>query len=111
MQGDHLDSPSQALIRVFQSETGEIRNAPEPLQARATLWLLAALFVSLICVACVFKVDRMVTSQIGQVVTTEPTTVLQAFDPSIIKTLAVKEGERVQKGQNSRNTGSDFYGS
>ncbi len=47
MQGDHLDPPSQALIRVFQSETGEIRNAPEPLQARATLWLLAALFVSL----------------------------------------------------------------
>jgi hemolysin D len=99
MQGDHLDSPSQALIRVFQSETGEIRNAPEPLQARATLWLLAALLVSMICVACVLKVDRMVTSQIGQVVTTEPTTVLQAFDPSIIKTLDVKEGERVQKGQ------------
>jgi hemolysin D len=99
MQGDPLDSPSQALIRVFQSETGEIRNAPEPLRARATLWLLAALLVSLICVACVFKVDRMVTADIGQVVTTEPTTVLQAFDPSIIKTLNVKEGERVQKGQ------------
>ncbi len=99
MQGDHLDSPSQALIRVFQSETGEIRNAPEPLQARATLWLLAGLLVSLICVACVFKIDRMVTSEIGQVVTTEPTTVVQALDPSIIKTLDVKEGDRVRKDQ------------
>ncbi len=97
--GDHLDSPSQALIRVFQSETGEIRSAPEPLQARATLWLLAGLLVSLICVASVFKIDRMVTSEIGQVVTTEPTTVVQALDPSIIKTLDVKEGDRVRKDQ------------
>ncbi len=99
MPGDHLDSPSHALIRVFQSETGEIRNAPEPLRARATLWLLGALLLSLIVVASVFRIDRMVTSQFGQIVTTEPTTVLQALDPSIIKTLDVKEGDRVHKGQ------------
>jgi len=99
MAGDQIDRASDALIAIFQSETGEIRNAPEPLQARATLWVLAALLVSLVVVASVFKIDRMVTSQFGQVVTTEPTVVLQALDPSIIKTLDVKEGDRVKKGQ------------
>jgi HlyD family secretion protein len=99
MQVDQLDSPSDALIRVFQSETGEIRSAPEPLRARITLWVLAAMLLSLGCVASVFRIDRTVTSQFGQVVTTQPTTVLQALDPSIIKTLDVKEGDRVKKGQ------------
>jgi HlyD family secretion protein len=100
MQDDgHIGTPSDALIRVFESEAGEIRSAPEPLRARATLWLLAGLLVSLVGVASVFKVDRMVTSELGTVVTTDPTIVLQALDPSIIKTLDVKEGDRVKKGQ------------
>jgi len=92
-------SPSEALIRVFQSETGEIRSAPEPIRARATMWVLAAFLLSLLVVASVFDIDRTVESQFGQVVTTEPTVVLQALDPSIIKTLDVGEGDRVKKGQ------------
>jgi hemolysin D len=43
--------------------------------------------------------DRVVTSSAGQIVTTEPTIVLQALDPSIIKTLDVQEGELVKSGQ------------
>ena len=45
------------------------------------------------------RVDRVVTSSAGQIVTTEPTIVLQALDPSIIKTIDVQEGERVKRGQ------------
>jgi hemolysin D len=99
MPSDRTDSASDALIRVFQSETGEIRSEPEPLRARATLWTLAAFLVSLVCIASFFDIDRTVTSQFGQIVTTAPTVVLQALDASIIKTLDVKEGDRVKKGQ------------
>jgi HlyD family secretion protein len=88
-----------ALIRVFQSETAEIREDPEPAQLRLTLPALAGFFVALLAVTAVMPMDRVVTSSAGQIVTSEPTIVLQALDPSIIKTLDVREGELVKSGQ------------
>ena len=88
-----------ALIRVFQSETGEVREDPEPAQLRLTLHALAGLLVALLAVSLFMQMDRVVTSSAGQIVTTEPTIVLQALDASIIKSLDVQEGERVKGGQ------------
>jgi HlyD family secretion protein len=88
-----------ALIRVFQSETAEIREGPEPAQLRLTLHALLGLVVALLAVAVLMRLDRVVTSSAGQVVTTDPTIVLQALDASIIKSLDVQEGERVERGQ------------
>lgn len=88
-----------ALIRVFRSETGEIREDAEPAQLRLTLYALAGLFAALLMVAFFMQIGRVVTSSAGQIVTTEPTIVLQALDPSIIKTLDVQEGQRVNPGQ------------
>jgi HlyD family secretion protein len=83
------------LIRQFQSETAEIRAAPEPIQARLMLFVLAALLLSLVAISAVFPIDRVVTSQFGQVITTRPALVLQALDASIIKSIDVEEGQRV----------------
>jgi hemolysin D len=88
-----------ALIRVFQSETAEIREGPEPVQLRLTLHTLLGLLVALLAVAVLMRLDRVVTSSAGQIVTTDPTIVLQALDASIIKSLDVQEGERVERGQ------------
>ena len=90
---------SDALIRVFQSEVGEVREDPEPAQLRITLHVLAGLFVALLAVSVFMRMNRVVTSVSGQIVTTEPTIVLQALDPSIIKSLNTQEGERVKGGQ------------
>jgi hemolysin D len=87
------------LIRIFQSETAEIREGREPAQLRLTLYAVAALFVSLLAVSVVMPMNRVVTSVFGEIVTTEPTIVLQALDESIIKTLDVEEGEFVRGGQ------------
>ncbi len=95
----HREVTPDRLIRLFQSETAEISEGPEPAQLRLTLYLLAAFFVSLIGVAALMRMDRVVTSTLGVVVTTEPTIVLQALDPSIIKSISVQEGERVKRGQ------------
>ena len=92
-------TPPDALVRTFQSETGEIREDPEPVQLRLTLHALAGLFVALLAVTAFMQMNRVVTSNGGQIVTTEPTIVLQALDPSIIKSLDVQEGERVTGGQ------------
>ncbi len=86
-------------VRIFQSETAELLEGPEPIQAHLTLIILAGVFVSLILIAAFMRVDRVVTSTSGKIVTIEPTMVLGALDQSIIKTIDVQEGQKVQKGQ------------
>jgi hemolysin D len=93
------EPPPDVLIRVFQSEVGEVRDDPEPAQLRITLHVLAGLFIALLAVGFFMRMNRVVTSVSGQIVTTEPTIVLQALDPSIIKSLTTQEGERVKGGQ------------
>ncbi len=90
---------TDALIRIFQSETAEIREDPEPARLRLTLHAVAGLFAALLAVSVVMPMNRVVTSVAGQIITTEPTIVLQALDPSIIKTLDVQEGELVKGGR------------
>jgi hemolysin D len=97
--GPRREPPPDALIRIFQSETAEIREDPEPAQLRLTLYALAALLAALLAVTLLMRMNRVVTSSAGLIVTTEPTIVLQALDPSIIKTLEVQEGELVRTGQ------------
>ncbi|MTK11806.1 MAG: HlyD family type I secretion periplasmic adaptor subunit [Clostridiaceae bacterium] len=89
----------QMVIRSFQSEAAEIEDAPLPAHVRKTLHVAAAMMVILLVVACVFRMDRVVTSSFGQIVTAEPTIVIQPIDSSIIKRIAVREGERVSRGQ------------
>lgn len=93
------EQPPDRLIRLFQSETAEIREGPEPIQLRLTLYVLAAFFASMIAIAALMQMDRVVTSTLGVVVTTEPTIVLQALDPAIIKSIGVQEGDRVTAGR------------
>jgi hemolysin D len=92
------DAPASKVIRLFQSETAEIVDAPEPTGLRSTIFILAALVVTVFVLSVVTRIDRVVTSISGEVVTTQPTIVLQALDPSIIKTLNVREGQQVKAG-------------
>jgi hemolysin D len=93
------NAPPDTLVRLFQSETAEIMEAPEPFGVRATLYVVAAFFIALVVVALVTRLDRVVTSTSGRIVTTDPTVVLQALDPSLIKTIDVHEGQHVAAGQ------------
>jgi len=70
-----------------------------PRSARLTVPLLAAFALAMMLVLTVARVDRVVSSGSGKMVTKEPSTVLQALDTSIIKSLDVKEGQRVETGQ------------
>jgi hemolysin D len=93
------EASSDRLIRAFQSETAEISEGPEPVQLRVTLYVLALFFGSLVAIAAVMQMDRVVSSTLGVIVTTEPTIVLQALDPSIVKSIDVQEGDRVSAGR------------
>ena len=97
--GTRRNSSPDALIRIFQSESAEVEEDPEPAQTRLTLYTLAGLFIALVAVTVFMQMNRVVTSNAGLIVTTEPTIVLQALDPSIIKSLEAQDGERVKRGQ------------
>ena len=85
-------------VRIFQSETAEILSGPEPVQARITLFVLLGMFLTLALITLTMRIDRVVTSSAGQLVTVEPTIVLGALDQSIIKSLNVHEGQIVKQG-------------
>jgi HlyD family secretion protein len=87
------------IIRQFQSETDAIREAPEPRWARVTVLTLAALMLSMIIIMCLTRLDRVVTSIGGKIVAAQPINVFQALDPSIIRSLDVREGDEVRQGQ------------
>src|SRR5688500_18801282 len=90
---------SLATVRQFQSETDAIREAAEPLVARATLFVLLAFVISIGAILCLTRVDRVITSANGSIVPVGHVNVLQALDPSIIKTIDGREGEQVKPGQ------------
>jgi hemolysin D len=92
------DSPPDKIVRLFQSETAEIVEAPEPAGTRITFHVLALFFVTLLVLSLVTRLDRTVTSSSGAIVTTQPTAVVQALDASIIKSIKVRDGERVKAG-------------
>jgi hemolysin D len=92
-----LAAPGRA-VRIFQSETAEILEGPDPIQAHITLIVLAGMFFSLILITACMRVDRVVSSSSGQIVTVDPTMVLGALDQSIIKSIDVQEGQTVSKG-------------
>ncbi|MGU3661022.1 HlyD family type I secretion periplasmic adaptor subunit [Methylobacterium fujisawaense] len=83
----------------FESETGEIRQAPEPIGLRVTTLVLAAFLTVGVGLSAVARVDRVVTSERGRIIPSQGPILFQALDASIIKSLEAREGEQVHKGQ------------
>jgi hemolysin D len=98
------DPAPAGLIRKFQSETSEIIDGPQPIQARVMLHVVAGLFVILLTISMFWRIDRVVSSSasstaFGWIVTVDPTIVVQPLDPSIVKTLDIHQGDIVHAGQ------------
>ena len=103
-----LKSSTAIAIRQFQSETDLICSTPQPRSVSLAVWLLVGLLVSVVVVTLTVSVDKIVSSTAGKIVSVQQLTVLQALDPSIIKSLDVKEGESVLKGQQLATLDSTF---
>jgi hemolysin D len=97
-QKPQSDAAPDTIVRQFQSETAEILDAPEPAGVRATTYVAAALIVALVILAAITRLDRVIQSTAGEIVTTTPTEVLQSLDPALIKTINVRAGDRVKAG-------------
>lgn len=98
---------ANSVVRQFQSESEAIREAPEPRYARITVWVLAGFILSCVAVMSLTRMDRVVSAS-GKIVPTRLLNVYQALDPSIIRTIDVREGQEVEKGQKLASLDATF---
>ena len=97
-ESDHR-AVSLAVVREYQSEVAARREQPYPRAAGMTIHvMLGALLVGILFMY-VSHIDRVVSSSTGALETDQPPVVYQALDPSVIRSLDVKQGQRVGKGQ------------
>jgi hemolysin D len=88
-----------AAVRQFQSEINAIRHAEEPSSVRATVFVLGAALLACAVILSIARVDRVISSTGGKIISVETPLVFQALDPSIVKSIDVREGEIVEEGQ------------
>jgi hemolysin D len=93
------DASAVEIIRQFQSETDAIREESSPRWARVTVLTLGAFLLSVVAIMCLTRLDRTITSDSGKIVSFQAVSVFQALDPSIIKSIDVREGDEVEDGQ------------
>ena len=94
-----MASEAPAAVRQFQSEIDAIRHADEPLSVRATVLVFAAAVLVGVVILILARVDRVVSSTAGKIVSVDAPLVLQALDPSIVKSIDVRDGEVVERGR------------
>jgi HlyD family secretion protein len=82
----------------FQPDAIELEGRQPPIAARAMLYTLLALIVAALVWATVSKVDIIVTAQ-GKLVTDAQTVVIQPLETSVIRTIDVRVGQFVKKGE------------
>lgn len=89
--------PAGPVLLEFESPTAALIAQPVPARSRFTTWVLASLFLVILVLAGTVPIDRVVSSQ-GRVVATSSNIVVQPLETSIVRAIAVKEGQLVHAG-------------
>ncbi|WP_323014544.1 HlyD family type I secretion periplasmic adaptor subunit [Devosia sp.] len=85
-------------VTEFQADAIALEERKLPVSARLTLYLVAAALGCGVYWASVSRIDEIVVAP-GRLATTDPMLVMQPFETSIIRSIAVQAGDMVQKGQ------------
>src|SRR5512140_164605 len=95
-----LPSPGRALSRrnetatlpailEFQSPTAAVISTSVPRSARGVVWMVSALFASIVVTMGLIPIDRVVTAQ-GKVVSEAATLVVQPLETAIVRAINVR---------------------
>ena len=93
-------SPSPALLQQlleFHSPTTALATVPLQRAARGTTWLVCTLVAACAAAASLIPVDKVVTAQ-GRIVAKSPTLMVQPLETAIIRSIDVREGQMVRRG-------------
>jgi HlyD family secretion protein len=82
----------------FLNPIDAICNEPPPKLMWSTHYILVALFLCILLVASVARIDTVVVGS-GSLITEQPPTILQPYERSIMRELRVHPGDLVKKGQ------------
>ena len=94
-----IDDALPLAVLEFQSPTAAVIATPLPKIAQSTSYILTALVLSLLFIASVFKVDKLVAAT-GELNSVTPDISVQAFNAgSIVRDIKVQPGDFVTKGQ------------
>ena len=96
-RSDDDKDPTLPAILEFQWPSTAIVNAPIPRSAQGMIWIIASMVVVFIVVGGFIPVDRVVTAR-GMVVSQTPTILVQPLDTAIVRSIDVREGQRVRAG-------------
>lgn len=88
---------SAQTVAEFQSDAAEIETRPPPRLARVTLYAMLALIAAALTWATFSRIDTIVAAP-GKLITTSPNIVVQPLETSVIRTMHVRVGDRVAKG-------------
>ncbi len=94
----HRDSRVQETQREFLPAALEVQESPPSPLGRILLWLILLLFVLGIVWSALGTVDIVVTAS-GRIVPSGQVKIVQAIESGSVKTLHVKDGQRVALGQ------------
>jgi hemolysin D len=86
------------VIGAFESDTAAVFLRTAPANESIILYMLAAMVVLAVVLMAIVKLDRVVTSTAGLIVTTAGSFYVSPFDPSIVRQVNVKAGQVVKKG-------------
>ncbi len=90
-------NPTDRTIASFKSEADALSHESEPRLSRLTLYILAGCVTLGAFLASQVHIDRIVTAT-GQLITREPTIIVQTLNRAIISSINVREGDRVKAG-------------
>ena len=86
------------LLLDFHSPTAALAVAPTLRLARPVTWIVATLVGACFAAAALIPIDKVVTAQ-GRVIAMQATSVVQPLETAIVRSIDVREGDRVTKGQ------------
>ena len=90
-------APLNALLE-FQSPTLALAHATIRAGARGTTWAVCSLVGACIAAMALIPIDKVVSAH-GRVVSEAPTVVVQPLETAIVRSIDVREGEVVHRGQ------------
>ncbi len=92
-----MDSHNALALLEFQSPTAALIAEPVPASARYNTLILSSMVLVTILLLAFFKVDRVVVTT-GQVTASASNIVVQPLETSIVRSVKVKTGQTVRKG-------------
>lgn len=96
-RSENNDDMPQDLLE-FSSPSAALVAMPPTAIARYIVWVVGSLAIVMLIVMGSFPLDRVVSTP-GELVSTASTLLVQPLETSIVKSIEVKEGEVVHKGQ------------